>query len=144
MGIATRFTEWRHTYPSFLLLITRVVLGVILMMKGIFFISQSQDLKELILQSHFAAGVGFFTAYITFAHLFGGVFLVIGLFTRLVALLQLPILLGAIFFIVPAQKIADFGSDFILSVLVLGLIIYVLVQGPGEVSMDHYLKDHLL
>lgn len=37
------------------------------------------------MQSHFAAGVGFFTAYITFAHLFGGVFLVIGLFTRLVA-----------------------------------------------------------
>lgn len=85
MAIATRFTEWRHTYLSFLLLITRALLGVILMMKGIFFISQSQDLKELIMQSHFAAGVGFFTAYITFAHLFGGVFLVIGLFTRLVA-----------------------------------------------------------
>jgi hypothetical protein len=29
-------------------------------------------------------------------------------------------------------------------VLVLALLIYVLVKGAGEISMDHYLKEHLL
>jgi putative oxidoreductase len=144
MGITTRFSQWRHTYPSFLLLMARIVLGVILIIKGIFFISHAQVLKELIIQSRFAGGVGFFTAYITFAHLFGGVFIIIGLITRVAALLQVPVLLGAIFFILPAQNLSDFGSDFIISVVVLGLLIYVLVKGAGEISMDHYLKDHLL
>ena len=98
MGIATRFFRWSHTYQSYLLLVARIVLGVVLLLKGIFFISHAQHLRELILQSRFAAAVGFFTAYVTFAHLFGGVFIIIGLFTRIAALLQVPVLLGAIFF----------------------------------------------
>jgi putative oxidoreductase len=144
MGIVTRFSQWRHTYPSFLLLLIRIILGVVLVVKGIFFISHAQLLKDLILQSRFSAGVGLVTAYVTFAHLFGGVFIIIGLFTRLAALLQIPVLLGAIIFILPAQNMTDFGSDFIISIPVLALLVYVLVKGAGEVSMDHYLKNHLL
>ena len=143
MGIATRFFRWSHTYQSYLLLVARIVLGVVLLLKGIFFISHAQHLRELILQSRFAAAVGFFTAYVTFAHLFGGVFIIIGLFTRIAALLQVPVLLGAIFFILPASS-ADFGSDFILSLIMLVLLLYVLWKGSGTISMEHYLKDHLL
>ena len=144
MGIATRFFRWSHTYQSYLLLVARIVLGVVLLLKGIFFISHAQHLRELILQSRFAAAVGFFTAYVTFAHLFGGVFIIIGLFTRIAALLQVPVLLGAIFFILPASSRADFGSDFILSLIMLALLIYVLWKGSGTISMEHYLRDHLL
>jgi uncharacterized membrane protein YphA (DoxX/SURF4 family) len=144
MGIATRFFRWSHTYQSYLLLIARVLVGMILILKGIFFISHAEHLKELILQSRFAAGVGFITAYITFAHLLGGVFLIVGLFIRIAALLQLPILLGAIFFILPTQGIAYFGSDFILSIIVLALLIFILIKGAGTISMDHYLKHNLL
>lgn len=144
MSIATRFSQWGHTYQSFLLLIARLVLGVVLIVKGLFFISHAQQLKELILQSRFAAGVGFFAAYITFAHLFGAVFLIVGLFTRTAAVLQVPVLLGAIFFILPAQSTTDFGSDFILSLMVFVLLIAVLWKGAGTISMDHYLKNHLL
>ena len=144
MGIATRFFRWSHTYQSYLLLVARIVLGVVLLLKGIFFISHAQHLRELILQSRFAAAVGFFTAYVTFAHLFGGVFIIIGLFTRIAALLQVPVLLGAIFFILPASSRADFGSDFILSLIMLALLIYVLWKGSSTISMEHYLRDHLL
>lgn len=144
MGITTRFQQWNHTHQSFLLLIARIVLGVILILKGIFFISHSQLLKELILNSRFATGVGFWTAYITFAHLFGGVFLILGLFTRFAAALQIPVIIGALFFILPSQGLNDLGSDLILSLFVLTLLIYILVKGSGEISMDDYLKDHLL
>jgi len=144
MGIATRFFRWSHTNQSFFLLIARIILGMVLIVKGLFFISHAQHLKELILQSRFAAGVGFITSYVTFAHLFGGVFIIIGLFTRIAVLLQLPVVLAAIFFILPTQGMADFGSDFILSLLVLALLIYILLKGSGPISMEHYLKDHLL
>lgn len=144
MGIATRFFRWTHTYQSYLLLLARIILGMVLILKGLFFISHAELLKEMILGSRFAAGVGFFAAYVTFAHLFGGVFIILGLFARIAALLQVPVLLGAIFFILPTQNMTDFGSDFILSLVVLGLLIYILRSGPGTISMDHYLKHHLL
>ena len=98
MGITARFQRWNLTHPSFLLLFIRIVLGMILLAKGIFFISHAQHLKELILESRFAPGVGFLAAYTTFAHLFGGVFIIIGLLTRLAVILQIPVLLGALFF----------------------------------------------
>lgn len=144
MSIATRFSQWGHTYQSFLLLVGRIFLGVVLIVKGLFFISHAQQLRELILQSRFAAEVGFFTAYITFSHLLGGVFLILGLFTRVSALLQVPILLGAVFFILPAQTTTDLGSDIILSVMVIVLLALVLWKGPGTLSMDNFLKNYLL
>jgi len=144
MNITTRISRWRHSYPSFLLLIARIILGIILIVKGIFFISHAQQLKDMILASRFSGWVGILTAYVTFAHLFGGVFIIIGLFTRIAALLQIPVLLGALFFILPVHEINDMGSDLILSLIVLGLLIYILKQGSGSISMEDYLKHHLL
>lgn len=144
MGITTRFQHWNHTHQSFLLLVVRIVLGLILLAKGIFFISHAQSLKELILDSRFAAGVGFLTGYITFAHLFGGVFIIIGLFTRFATALQIPVLLGALFFILPRQDIDFSTSGFFLSIVVLGLLVLVLIKGGGLIAMDAYLRDHLL
>lgn len=144
MNITTRISRWRHSYPSFILLIARIILGIILIAKGIFFISHAQQLKDLILTSRFSGWVGFLTAYVTFAHLFGGVFIIIGLFTRIAALIQVPVLLGALFFILPVHEINDMGSDIILSLIVLGLLVYVLRKGSGTISMDDYLKHHLL
>jgi Predicted membrane protein len=144
MGIATRFQYWNHTHPSFLQLIIRVILGVILLIKGIFFISNSQHLKDLILNSRFAAGVSFIAGYTIFAHLLGGVLIIIGLFTRLAVILQIPVLLGALIFILPSNGFLDLGSEMILSIIVLCLLIYVLIKGSGEISMEHYLKHHLL
>ena len=144
MNITTRISRWRHSYPSFILLIARIILGIILIAKGIFFISHAQQLKDLILTIRFSGWVGFLTAYVTFAHLFGGVFIIIGLFTRMAALIQVPVLLGALFFILPVHEINDMGSDIILSLIVLGLLVYVLRKGSGTISMDDYLKHHLL
>jgi putative oxidoreductase len=144
MGISTRFQHWNHTHQSLLLFIVRIVLGLILLLKGLFFISHALQLKEMILESRFAAGVGFLAVYITVAHLFGGVFLILGLLTRIAAIIQIPVLLGALFFILPQQGGASFGSDFIFSFLVLLALIYLLWKGAGELSMDEYLKTHLL
>jgi uncharacterized membrane protein YphA (DoxX/SURF4 family) len=117
---------------------------MVLILKAIFFISNAEILRNMILASRFAGAVGFFTAYVMFAHLFGGVFIIIGLFTRFAVLLQIPVLLGALFFIIPQQGLAQFGSDFILSLIVLFLLIYILLKGSGEISMDRYLKNHQL
>jgi putative oxidoreductase len=144
MGITTRFQYWNHTHQSLLLFIARIVLGLILLLKGIFFFSHAQELKGLILASRFAAGVGFWAGYVSFAHFFGGVFLILGLLTRLSALLQLPVILGALLFILPRQGVVQTGPDMVLSLVVLALLVLVLIKGAGNLSMDAYLKTHLL
>ena len=101
--IVTRFHPFGPLRKSFVLLVARIVVGVVLLIKGILIVSNSEQLQQLILSSRFAFGVRFLTAYITFAHLFGGVFIIIGLFTRVAAVLQIPVLIGAIFFILPWQ-----------------------------------------
>ena len=140
----------KHFHPfgplrkSFVLLVARIVVGIVLLVKGILFVSNSQQLQQLILSSRFAAGVRFLTAYITFAHLLGGVFIIIGLFTRLAALLQIPVLIGAIFFILPWQVHITGVNELILSSVVLVLLVFILWKGSGEISMEQYLKRHLL
>lgn len=142
--IVTRYHPFGPLRKSFVLLVARIIVGLILFVKGILFLRNSEQLEQLILASRFAPGVAFLTAYITFAHLFGGVFIIIGLFTRIAALLQIPILLGALFFILPWQMHITGVDELILSIVVLGLLVLILLKGSGEFSMEEYLKSHLL
>lgn len=145
MGLLwTRFHPFGPLRKSFVLLVARILVGVVLLLKGILFLSNSEQLQQIILSSSFAAGVVFLTAYITFAHLFGGVFIIIGLFTRMAALLQIPILLGAVFLVLPRQLHITGVNELILSIMVLGLLVFILWKGSGEFSMEQYLKGHLL
>ena len=144
LPLLTRFHPFGPLRKSFVLLVARILVGAVLLIKGILFLSNSEQLEQMILSSRFAAGVVFLTGYITFAHLFGGVFIIIGLFTRIAALLQIPILLGAVFLILPWQLHITGVEELILSIVVLGFLLFILWKGSGEFSMEQYLKRHLL
>lgn len=139
-----RFHPFGPLRKSFVLLVARIIVGVVLLVKGILFVSNSEQLEQMILSSNFAAGVRFLTAYVTFAHLFGGVFIIIGLLTRIAALLQIPVLLGAVFLVLPWQLHITGVDELILSITVLGLLLFILWNGSGKFSMEQYLKEHLL
>jgi uncharacterized membrane protein YphA (DoxX/SURF4 family) len=68
--------------------------------------------------------------------------IIIGLFTRFVAALQIPILLGAIFFINSGDGIFASASELMLSLGVLLLLLIFLVEGGGPVSLDNYFKHN--
>lgn len=132
------------TTVSILLVIARVILGLILVLKAIFFISNAGLLREMLIESRFATAVGFFTAYVMVGHLLGGVLIVAGLFLRIAVVVQLPLLLGALFFIIPQQGFEAMGSDFAVSAIALVLSILLLVKGGGKFSMDSFLKNYEL
>jgi len=75
--------------------------------------------------------------YVAFAHLVGGLMLAFGLFTRLAALVQLPVLIGAVFFIDTRDAMLATGSQFEYSLMVLVLLLVFLVYGGGKWSVDH-------
>ena len=119
----------------------RVFLGFALFIRGWIFIRDQEALMQLIV----ASGLDWFwpaflVHYITLAHLVGGVMLVVGLLTRAAAISQLPILVGAVFFVHLQEGLFATGQSLELAALVLFLLAVVSVFGSGELSMDAYLK----
>jgi putative oxidoreductase len=140
MGTVQQINHRSLAQQPLLFLILRVGLGILLLLKGFSFLSNSSQLEEIILQSRFKTGSAFLVSYIAFAHLFGGVFIIIGLLTRWVVALQLPVLIGAVFFVNMGKDVFGIGSEFWLAVLVLALLILFLIKGAGPLSIDGYMK----
>jgi putative oxidoreductase len=143
MRLVQRIDQWSQAHQPTWLVAIRVVLGVILLAKGIFFISHADELTNLITNSRFKGMVTFLVVYITFSHLFCGAFIILGLLTRWVVALQIPILFAAVIFNAPHGLFA-MGSEFWLSLLVLILLLFFWFEGGGPYSMDNYLKKYLL
>lgn len=118
--------------------LVRIYLGLGLMAKGVFFLSERQYLMDLIDNAGAWSFIPIFAAhYVIPAHLVGGLLLAIGMFTRLAALAQLPILLGAVALVHWSQWGALEGQqDIEFSALVLFLLALHFVFGAGRFSLD--------
>ena len=136
MTFLQRVEHWGDTHHPKWMDLVRIGLGIFLCYKGIEFV---QDMSSMlnVLSGEFSFGS--FTLlllghYIAFAHLLGGVLLVLGMLTRFACLIQIPILLGAIFFINAEGGLWQPFSELWLSIIVLLLLVYFLVVGNGPWS----------
>jgi putative oxidoreductase len=145
MNIPNKISAWDDQHP-FLLTILRVVLGLILTIRGIFFLTRIQPLYHLIKGSRLSElNMNMPLAlFICWVHILGGTFIILGFLTRISVWAQIPIILGAIFFINLNGSLAVTFSDLLLSVFVLILLIMFAFTGGGKISMDNYTKEHLL
>ncbi|HUC81165.1 MAG TPA: DoxX family protein [Flavisolibacter sp.] len=136
MNYLQRLEHWGDTHHPKYLDLLRMALGVFLCLKGIEFARDNMVLNELInrnvpFQSFLLILLGH---YVIFAHIMGGFLLAVGLLTRFACLIQIPILLGAIIFI--NGEMTGHFSEVLLSIIVLGLLIYFLIIGSGPWSLD--------
>jgi uncharacterized membrane protein YphA (DoxX/SURF4 family) len=79
---------------------------------------------------------------VAFAHLVGGLLINLGLLTRFAAVVQIPILVGAVFFVNIWRGFSPLNSELWLSVLVLFLLILFWIVGSGRYSLDYWMKTH--
>ena len=142
MAILHQLDKWSTTHPRLLLLL-RAALGIALVSKGISFISDMMTLNALLAQSSFGFLPDWIALVVTWIHLLCGFLITIGLFTRLSALVQIPILIGAVI-INLSMGIFTPGSELVFSLLVLVLLVFFLFEGGGELSVDDYIKKHLI
>ncbi|MCS5529065.1 MAG: DoxX family protein [Nitrosopumilus sp.] len=76
---------------------------------------------------------------IALAELIPGVFLILGIFSRLSSVIITMIMLGAIFLVKGAQSITgDKGVEFDLILLAVSLL--VMITGPGRISLAQIIK----
>jgi putative oxidoreductase len=115
----------------------RIFFGAALLVRGIIFVSDPNAIIEL-------AGTEklyWWYSYITIAHLIGGSMLLVGFFTRLSALIQIPILFGAVFVIHLSEGLLANSQSLELSALVLLLLTVYFLFGSGTLSLDNYILN---
>ncbi len=139
MNLLEKFEQWGDRHHPKWLDIIRIALGLFLCYKGVDFLRNASSLISVMSSRQpFSSFILVLLAhYVTFAHILGGFFLTIGLFTRAACLIQIPILIGAIIFIninVAKDTFSPY-SELVLSVLVLLLLIYFLIIGNGPLSV---------
>jgi putative oxidoreductase len=94
------------------------------------------DTRVLItMPTAFITFIMYYTAYI---HMVCGLLVMLGLMTRISSLLQLPIVLAAVF-VVDIFK-SPFNSDMWISVFACVLLGIFTIIGSGPVSLDSYLS----
>jgi len=136
MNILQRFEQWGDSHHPKWLDIIRIILGIFLCYKGIDFLQNMGSLMSIMSNKVQFNSLMFIVLghYVVFAHIVGGILLVMGLFTRLACLLQIPILLAAVLFINTGSNMMRPYSEFFLSLVVLLLLIYFLIVGNGPWS----------
>ena len=121
----------------------RIYLGIGLFVKGIHFMTHPQDLVFFLNQGQLNVLESFISHYVISAHLVGGLLLTIGLLTRLGALIQIPVLVGALGLVHSKEQLFTTNQNFEFTALVLFLLILFSIIGSGNLSTDHHaLKDN--
>ena len=143
MNFLQRLERWGDRHHPKWLDIIRIALGIFLCYKGIEFLNNPQMVTNIISNR---VSFGDFTLmllehYIIFAHIAGGVLLVLGLLTRFACLIQIPILIGAIIFMGISPGIFQPYSELFLAILVLILLIYFMIVGNGPWSFDWFINQ---
>ena len=138
MGTLQQLEKWSTTHHPRWLVFLRVMLGICLILKGISFMSDTVHLESLLAETSITNLSGWIAIVITWLHLLGGFFIIVGLFTRITTLLLIPILLGAVLLVNLPKGIFAPGSEFGFSLAVLILLIVFFIEGGGRLSLDNY------
>lgn len=144
MNLVQKIEHWGDVHHAKWLDIIRIVLGLLILSKGLAFVSDTEAQKDWIIQNSTFGFSGLLAMAlvhtVAFAHLVGGVLITLGLVTRFAVVVQIPILLGAVFFVNLTQGFSALNSELWLSLIVLMLLILFWIVGSGPYSLDHWLK----
>ena len=137
MSVVTKIEGWGNSHRPGWLDIFRIALGVFITYKGAVFAMNLDSLETTIQGVNMRYTAVAIAHYVIFAHLLGGPLIAFGLLTRIMCLLQLPLLIGAVV-LVNAREFSSAGSKLELEVstaVLIGLIVFM-VFGAGKYSID--------
>lgn len=137
MNVLHRLEYWGDRHHPKWMDIIRIALGGFLFYKAVDFMYHMSSLISLMSVNTSFSSFMYVLAghYVVFVHLLGGICLIFGVLTRFACLIQIPVLLGAVFFVRSNEEMLRPYSDMWLTILVLLLLIYFLVAGNGPWSV---------
>jgi putative oxidoreductase len=134
--------SWLRAHQDLFIDLVRIYLGCGLVVKAVFLMHHREYFSQMLTE----AGNGWFTPafigqYVILAHLFGGVMLALGIATRIAAFVNLPILLGAVFWVhLPRYANVEPRQYLEYAALVAFLLLLLGVFGAGRFSIDYVMS----
>ena len=131
--------NWLRAHEDLFIDLVRIYLGCGLFVKAFYFLSHRDYLHQMIGNSDVSwLGGAMIAHYVILAHMVGGAMLALGIATRLAALVQLPILLGAVFSLyLPRFAVVEPRQYLEYAGLVAFLLVLFTVFGAGRFSIDY-------
>lgn len=117
----------------------RIALGLILIWKGVQFALNLRPFTNFMTEVSIgpAASISLLAHSIIFLHIIGGFLICVGSKTRLFCMLNLPILIYAVFFInFRADIFRPYSEIWLSSFVLLGLICFY-IEGDGKISIEY-------
>jgi len=137
MNNVKHLNKWANAHTYFPVDLIRMTLGVILFLKGISFITNTQYLADLLSPIDKYGGGMILLHYVASAHILGGILIFFGLLTRWAIIIQLPILIGAVVINFMGQMNTQ---NLLFSLVILVFCISFIIYGSGKHSADYYFK----
>jgi len=137
MDLLHRLEFWGDRHHPRWMDIVRIALGIFLVYKAVDFLNNMGDLVSLMSQNTSFGSFAYLLAghYVVFAHLLGGILLIFGVLTRFACVIQIPVMIGAIFFVGTNKEMLRPYSELLVSIIVLLLLVYFLIAGNGPLSV---------
>jgi uncharacterized membrane protein YphA (DoxX/SURF4 family) len=116
-------------------------LGLGLFIKGFYILSHQAQFGQLLQNNGMPLGILSLAHYVIPAHFAGGAMLLLGFATRAGAICQLPLLLGAMFYLyLPRFSSLEMRQNLEFTGLVLFLLSLLAIAGAGRFSVDYAVR----
>lgn len=136
MEFYTKLISKLDFYREYYFDLLRIYLGIGLAIKGIYFISH----VDFLVSTMGSAGLSFASFALAhtvgMTHLVGGIFMALGLLTRLVVFAQIPVLFGAVFFVHFREGLFTGAQTLEFTAFILFTLLILFAHGPGPFSLD--------
>jgi uncharacterized membrane protein YphA (DoxX/SURF4 family) len=142
MSAISGIEKWTEEHHSIWIDFLRILLGVFLIAKGASFINHREQIEWLLVNHHVEFLIFIAAIYVILFHIGGGLLIASGLITRWAIGFQIPILIGAVFFVNLPKGFNGINTELGLSIVVLALLIFFFFYGSGNFSLDHYMTKH--
>jgi uncharacterized membrane protein YphA (DoxX/SURF4 family) len=130
--------RWSDENPDVFADLIRIYLGVGLFIKGMYIMDHRDEILSMVGGTNFSFGMVAAAHYVIPAHLVGGALLACGILTRWAAAIQLPPLIGAIFYaFLPRFTQLEMRQSLEFTTLVLFLLALITVFGEGRLCLQH-------
>ena len=144
MNYFQRLELWGDNHHPKWLDFIRIALGLFLCYKAIAFLINMSDMVSLMNKANMGVSsfvIMLFGQFIVIVTLMSGIFLILGLHTRIVCLVQIPILVAALMILNTAGNGSTNGSEIFVTVLTLVLLVGFLIVGNGPLSYNKLFRE---
>lgn len=141
MGLLTKFQDWTASHNPKWLALVRVALGAALLLRGVAFLNNLPNMERLLDVNGLTQYKDLLMNSIPWIHVAGGFLIILGLFTRFAAFVQIPVLIGALLFVTTKNGLFTAETDLTLSIIILLLLVIFVIEGSGPLSLASYFKE---